>query len=200
MRRAARILVLVLPVLALAGLWGWTERWSRQGTDWEVPIQGYDPRDLLRGHYIQFQYDWPGVDERPGFATEALADETRAEDDSDEIEWPDEGLRELCLIGTAPGIESVSLPEGGTARCANYIRADDFDSYYSDGLRNGRLYVPQTQARELERKLFDEEQRATVRIRLRDDGTFTPQEITFRPLTEAERAAREDAEQALPEE
>jgi hypothetical protein len=53
--------VLAWPLLGLAALWGWTEVRSRQGTEWLVPVAGYDPRDLLRGHYVLFQYDWPGL-------------------------------------------------------------------------------------------------------------------------------------------
>lgn len=28
------------------------------GAVWRIDIAGYDPRDLLRGHYLQFQYVW----------------------------------------------------------------------------------------------------------------------------------------------
>ena len=58
--KAARIAaILVVPLAGLAALWAQSETLSREGTDWEVPVQGYDPRDLLRGHYVEFQYDWP---------------------------------------------------------------------------------------------------------------------------------------------
>ena len=63
MMRIANYLTLVLPILGLGGLWGWSDFKAEQGTDWLVPIAGYDPRDLLRGHYIQYSYDWPGIDE-----------------------------------------------------------------------------------------------------------------------------------------
>lgn len=32
---------------------------SFEGTEYRVRITGYDPRDVLRGHYIQFIYEWP---------------------------------------------------------------------------------------------------------------------------------------------
>ncbi|MEO0699811.1 MAG: GDYXXLXY domain-containing protein, partial [Pseudomonadota bacterium] len=57
---ALRALFLVaLPFAGLAALWWQSDTLSRQGTDWEVEIEGYDPRDLLRGHYVEFQYAWP---------------------------------------------------------------------------------------------------------------------------------------------
>ena len=34
----------------------------QNGTDLTLPIMGYDPRDLLSGHYIQYQIDWDKVD------------------------------------------------------------------------------------------------------------------------------------------
>ena len=54
MTRAARLIAAILPVAGLAGLWAISANTYRQGTEWEVPIQGYDPRDLLRGHYVEF--------------------------------------------------------------------------------------------------------------------------------------------------
>ena len=77
-----RLAAIILPVVGLAGLWGWSDYQSRQGTEWEVPIQGYDPRDLLRGHYVEFTYDWPGSDDWAADAVIPL---------------------EACLEGTPPG-------------------------------------------------------------------------------------------------
>ena len=31
---------------------------QRSGSIWQISIEGYDPRDLLRGHYLRFSYDW----------------------------------------------------------------------------------------------------------------------------------------------
>ena len=54
---------LLLPLIGLGLIWLQTERESHEGSEWDVPIEGYDPRDLLRGHYVQFRYDWPFVAE-----------------------------------------------------------------------------------------------------------------------------------------
>lgn len=32
------------------------------GVIWQVKMTGYDPRDLLRGHYLNFRYDWTMLD------------------------------------------------------------------------------------------------------------------------------------------
>lgn len=157
MIRFAKYLTLALPVMGLGGLWGWSDFKSKQGTDWLVPIQGYDPRDLLRGHYIQFSYDWPGLSE----------DETYLSD-------------RYCIDGTAPQIERLVV--AGDARdCAHPVRADYSGVYGESELVIGRIYVPQTQASELEDKLLDPALRGYVLIRQREDGKITPRELRFEP-------------------
>lgn len=164
-RAAFRLLALILPLAGFAALWGWTHHRAQQGTDWDVPVQGYDPRDLLRGHYITFQFDWPGL---------AQAD------------LPASGWGELCLVGKAPVIDRVFVPAGQS--CPNYVRADDMGSYYPTGLVTGLLYVPQDKAAGLEEKLRDPGLQGVIRFRLRDDGHVTPLSISFRPRP-AESAA-----------
>jgi hypothetical protein len=173
--RAARLAAFALPLAGLAALWGWSDHLSRQGTDWLVPVAGYDPRDLLRGHYVQFTYDWPGLDHET-------------------IDGG--GPAELCLHGSAPRLERATLPVPG-APCAYPARAADADSGYPMGLRMGRVYIPQTRSEELTRKLADPDVRGFVLLRQREDGTVTPRELRFRPLTPAERQARE-AERVRP--
>lgn len=163
------IAALALPLAGLSVLWGWSDYKSRQGTDWDVPVQGYDPRDLLRGHYVEFTYDWPG-----------------------EIDESDAYLAQFCIEGAAPVIERI-VPTDDLAACAHPARASGSDIYGLEGLRRGRLYIAQTRSSELQEKLADRDLRGIVRVRQRDDGLITPQEIRFRPLTTEERAAREQA-------
>ncbi len=174
MIRAARLAAFALPLAGLAALWGWSDYLSRQGTDWLVPIAGYDPRDLLRGHYVQFSYDWPG-----------LASQT----------IDGSGPAELCLHGAAPRLERVTLPTPD-APCAHLARAADANSGYPMALQMGRVYIAQTRSAELTRKLTDPDLRGFVVLRQRKDGTVTPRELRFRQLTGAERQAREDARTA----
>ena len=157
MRAATRLAALVLPVAGLAALWGWSDLQSRQGTDWLVPIEGYDPRDLLRGHYIEYSYAWPGIAE-------------------DQLHMSGR----FCIRGSAPEIEELIVAEPGTA-CDHPVRAD-YDGVYGEfGLQRGRLYVPQTQASELQDKLRDPNLRGFVLIRQRADGNITPRELRFEP-------------------
>jgi len=177
--KGARIVVLVLPLLGLGALWGQSHRTYNEGTEWDVPIAGYDPRDLLRGHYVEFTYDWP--------YRGPAADESR-----NEFLGPPPAA--LCLVGNPPALEQANRFDrddlAAFEACAHPLIADPAGVYGFSGLTRGRLYVGQDRARALQRELADPDQRGIVTIRQRDDGTFTPIDIRFRPLTEAEREQR----------
>ena len=172
-----KIIAVALPLAGLAGLWVQSDYLSRQGTDWQVPVQGYDPRDLLRGHYVEFAYDWP------------LEAETAGEEDADYEIIP----TRMCLYGDAPVIERVEIvrDDAALARCDHPIQAFPNGVYGYQGLERGRLYVGQDRALELERELAETDQRGIVTFRQREDGVLTPLDITFRPLTEEEIAERD---------
>lgn len=55
-------LILFLPVIILGcwTIWFYTQKIT--GKDVVVSIRGYDPRDLLSGHYIQYTIDWEQTD------------------------------------------------------------------------------------------------------------------------------------------
>jgi len=172
MSRLLRLAAVLAPALGLAALWGLSHQTYHQGTDWEVPIQGYDPRDFLRGHYVEFSYDWPGIEEFQGAPPAAL-----------------------CLQGEAPGLARVTVLPAGQA-CAHPVHADSNDVYAWNSLTRGRLYIGQERAAQLDQQLRNRDQRGIVTIRQREDGSFTPISIRFRPLTPEERAERDarDAE------
>lgn len=168
MIRLARLAAVVVPVLGLGALWLQSDRTYNSGTDWEVPIMGYDPRDYLRGHYVEFNYEWTWIG-------------------SSDINLSGEGF---CLIGQAPRLDGVTELKPGET-CAHPLRADGSGVYGRDGLMHGRLYIGQDRAAQLEEELRNRDQRGIVTIRQRDDGSFTPISIRFRPLTPAEIAERD---------
>lgn len=181
--RLARLAAALLPLAGLGALWGWSEHVSRQGTDWEVPVEGYDPRDLLRGHYVEFTYDWPVPPAARDAGTEPAMRPAAP---------PRQGL---CLKGDPPQLREATpfdpSDDGARDQCAHPIVADPGSVYGPAMLDRGRLYVGQDRAREIEDRLRDRALRGIVTIRQRPDGSFTPIDIRFRPLTEAEREQRE---------
>jgi hypothetical protein len=164
--RLLQVLILALPLAGLGLVWAETHHRTQQGVIWEVPVAGYDPRDLLRGHYITYRYEWPGLD-----------DEVR-------LGWN----AHLCIEGKPPVIAKTVFPANfgrfGDATCdqqQHLLRAREDAHEGVRGLESGILYVPQEQAAELEKQLLDPKLQGFVRIRVRDDGLITPIDITFRP-------------------
>ena len=153
LRTTLRAAALAVPLIGLAAAWGVSHQRGLQGTDWEVPVEGYDPRDLLRGHYLVFQYDWPIPDE-------------------DAVPGP--GMM-LCLDGDAPTITAAEVVPLQT-RCPRPLRAAPGDT-----LLAGKLYIPQEKAGALEKQLADPALRGIVRLRVRDNGRYTPVGIRFEP-------------------
>ena len=170
----ARLAAAVFPLLGLGALWAQSDRTYHTGTEWEVPIEGYDPRDYLRGHYVEFSYDWPGL---PGSDIVPSA---------------------LCLEGEAPSLARVSAIPADKP-CGDYwVRSDRGGVYGWDSLNRGRLYIGQDRALQLQQQLQNRDQRGIVTIRQREDGSFTPISIRFRPLTPAEIAERDAPEGEAP--
>lgn len=193
MQIALRLVTLALiPLVGLGMLWGWSDHLSRQGTDWEVEIAGYDPRDLLRGHYVEFTYEWPIIEDGPG--------EDGPGEDGMREEMPPwqrarrmSNIAQLCLTGKAPVItEAVVVETVDATACEHPVIADAGGVYGRRSLSRGRLYVGQDRAKAIEEEMRNRDQRGIVTFRQRDDGTLTPLDIRFRPLTEAELAERGD--------
>jgi len=168
MMRTVRLAAAALPLLGLAALWAISDHTYRQGTEWDVPIEGYDPRDYLRGHYVEFTFDWPRIE-------------------SGDFAMPPEAL---CLAGQAPRLDRVTELEPGAA-CPHPLRTGGDGVYGRNALLSGRLYLGQDRAAQLEEQLRNRDQRGIVTIRQREDGSFTPVSIRFRPLTPQERAERD---------
>jgi hypothetical protein len=154
-RTLLRLATLALPLLGLGGAWAIAHSRAQQGTEWEVPVAGVDPRDLLRGHYIVYRYRWPGLPEGTAPGT----------------------TRELCLAGTPPRIEAVTPVDGS---CAHPVR----EPGPGRGLSTGRLYIPQDKALGLERQLAEPSLQGVLRMRVRADGQITPLALEFRPRPE----------------
>ena len=62
MKNKLLVLAFLIPAIALAS---WVLVLSHERSSWDevkVVIKGYDPRDLLSGHYIQYEIDWEKTD------------------------------------------------------------------------------------------------------------------------------------------
>lgn len=62
MNKKIIIIVLITPFVLLMLWTGSLFATKNSGVDIKLPVMGYDPRDLLSGHYIQYQIDWEKAD------------------------------------------------------------------------------------------------------------------------------------------
>ena len=114
----------------------------RHSEDWEFVVRGYDPRDLLRGHYIQYRIDFG---ETSGAGCSA--------DDPDCC---------LCLTresGVAPHRTSCTVARN---ECDGALQTRVMASL-------DRYYVPESRARDIERDLQAAGARGEARVVLAID-------------------------------
>jgi hypothetical protein len=136
MSKSLRYGLLFIPLFALAGLCLLHEYRRSTGTLWTIPIAGYDPRDMLRGHYLQYQFEWN------------LAN-------TGGCNGPD------CALCTDeperfnPPVRLV--PRSEAAACTSFIavsvaRFDPFDGIHIDGASDNltRYFIPESEALRLE--------------------------------------------------
>lgn len=147
--RGLRFLALALPllVLGLGILRG--ERAIRTGEPWRFDIGGYDPRDLLRGHYLRFVVETQWGDPLDGSVEEADC---------------------ACLERT-PGEATPTLH---AASCS--FARQSCDSFVVRAELDGldRFYIPEARAQELEARLQDAATRDAAQILVRIDRKGTP--------------------------
>jgi hypothetical protein len=177
---------LAFPLIGLGYSWLSTHQLAQQGEEWLIPVEGYDPRDLLRGHYVQYQYDWPdGKPPRQAIDAAANPNEPRAED----YTGPDiEDASSICIEGKAPNIALASIHDAYDAetavpskKCAIIARATLGTRAEVQGLRSGIVYVSQDKGKALEAKLADPKLQGLIRVKIRQDGVMRPVSMEFRP-------------------
>lgn len=170
MRGLLRTLVIALPLAGLGYSWHATRQSAAQGVEWDVAVTGYDPRDPLRGHYVRFSYIWPedsGASLTPGFAEEGASSLTR-----------------LCIEGEAPAIRRTTTmtDQDQTKDCQGIARTPPQGPGLTSTVpREGRLFVPQSDAAGLQRALSNPAQQAILRFRLKPDGEIVPLRLSFQP-------------------
>ncbi|NOW47638.1 hypothetical protein FHW96_003818 [Novosphingobium sp. SG751A] len=170
MRGLLRTLAIALPLAGLGYSWLATRQSAAQGVEWDVAVTGYDPRDLLRGHYVRFTYIWPedsAASLTPGFAGEGASSLTR-----------------LCIEGEAPAIRrTTTMTDQDQAKdCQGIARTPPQGPRRTSTVpREGRLFVPQSDAAGLQRALSNPAQQGILRFRLKPDGEIIPLRLSFQP-------------------
>lgn len=168
---------LLMPLAVLAYGWATTHRLAQQGQEWLIPVSGYDPRDLLRGHYVQYRYDWP------------LDRSSTDSPNGEAAPFHPSIVNPLCIEGTPPNIVrvrelSVVGGQADPARakgCAIVARASMGTRREVRGLESGILFTSQSRALALSRQLASPDKKGFVRVKIRPDGVMRPIDLELRP-------------------
>jgi hypothetical protein len=156
MSRRFTLFAVVLPLLAVGLGIVRAELFHRSARDYVFEIAGYDPRDLLRGHYLQFRLRVEPLPER---------------------EPCDASVADCCLCLTRSSADAVPYAE--RASCVTALASCDgaLHTRYLDEPQ--RYYVPEHEARALEKRLLQamEHRRAHVVLAIGAHGAAQVREL-----------------------
>jgi hypothetical protein len=169
---AAVIAALALPVLALAALVGEQERQIAGAPVVSVPLRGYDPRDLLRGHYLlaQLEWDWEREPTTPDGSGDLYGGACVLAD------TPKPRLRFVAdwMAGDAIDPACRMMMAGRAWPRSGQMTAGFIPANLDDGGRGGvRFYIPETRGTELEQLIRDRPGALTADLAVRGDGNVT---------------------------
>lgn len=129
MKRLLVIVSLALPIAVLLSLTAYKARIYHQGTEIVLPISGYDPRDLLAGHYITYRVD---------YGIEGLCSNHA------------HGRGQVCISGS--GNRFVADDDGGSGYdCARFIKGECRYGRFNAGIE--RYYIPESKAADLDARV-----------------------------------------------
>ena len=172
MKRVWAIAVLSMPLLVFVLAVVNAERHLSTGEVYRFAITGYDPRDLLRGRYLQFRlaFDW----QDQGATT--CQDAALSQDCC------------LCLIANKDGTDNT----GDAPPKVAYIKCEEPRDHCDDVLQQralqdlNRFYVPEESARKAEVLLVEAQREGTafVSVSVTRDGSaqLVDLEINGKPI------------------
>ena len=165
----ALLIALAIPVLGLLALVIKAELRASATETWEVAIRGYDPRDLLRGQYLRYRFDFErGGQDECGPSAEHSDASVRGRVQPEELS--DECC--LCLQRSAPGALGAQVRQvecdGADERCEDVLQVQSIRSPL-------RYFIPEDRASELERALG--ERAASLVLRVDPAGAPADQQL-----------------------
>ncbi len=137
------IIFLAFPILCISAWLIYQQILSNTGQEVLLNISSYDPRDLLRGHYLTYRIDY-GV---PGLC---------------ESDWTNS--RHCTYVCLDSQTASTTRPQN----CKLMIKGK---CKYGQLLANvERFYIPESRAADLDQRLRDTDNHAQVLLRVRSGG------------------------------
>lgn len=154
------LVAVVLPILGLVALVGRAQFHLESGRPWVLRITGYDPRDLISGHYLRFRYE-PRWDDAPGTCGEVPPSRI-------------DGGCCLCLEPIAgseePRVRQLACDDPDLPACESWAPGEALAGPQ-------RYFIPEERAAALERALRTRE--SALRVTVLDDGTLAIDHLVF---------------------
>ena len=137
MKTKLLIAALIFPIVALMILVGIRAYKARSGYEMQFQVQGYDPRDILAGHFVTYSIDY-GIEENCGSflrTDEAISDKAKSN-------------QELCLcFPDAPAKDNAYWQMDcatAASECPVHIKGTCRYSRFEAGIE--KFFVPEDQA------------------------------------------------------
>jgi hypothetical protein len=162
--------VLALPLAVLGAMVGDAERNLHNAETVRVAIRGYDPRDMLRGHYLNYQFDWnaelPFVGKVARLCVVSATPDAPARVRPVAPETPSTATDGCMLLieGTGRVVANTDQPGPGARGPARRLE------FWPSGVAIARLYVSERHAERLEALLRDGSARLTIDLAVTRTG------------------------------
>lgn len=159
----AVVMALALPIAVLAALIAEQELRFGSAGQVNVPIRGYDPRDLLRGHYLVGQFDWnwdvvPAKDAAGGLCVP-------------EGDTPRPKVRFVEAWVAGNRVDGCRLVIAGRVAAGGAAPPTFVPQTLDSGSRGVRFYVSEARALELEELIRTHPGALTADLAVRADGS-----------------------------
>ena len=152
-------ILLFLPIFVLLA---WTlsvQSMIARGTKLDLPVRGYDPRDILAGHYLSVAVDYS-----------SFPSECKTEDK--EMRWK---KRDAFFCASSGRIVLEKQTD-----CGAFIKGYCWYDRFNDNV--SRFYVPEEVAGRLEKEIRKKENNPMLRLSLTPDGRAFPVEFILQGM------------------
>ena len=151
-----------IPVFILLGWVLFLQSMVSSGVKIELPIRGYDPRDILAGHYLSVEVDF-----------DAFAQECKVEGkENARLRWKKRDAF-FCVPLSKVFLEK---PSNCGAFIKGYCQNNDFHGNIS------RFYIPEKSSRVLERAVLNQENNPMLSVSVAKDGKAYPLDLILQGM------------------
>lgn len=136
------IAALVFPILVLLGITIKNQTGLSKGKEFTLPVEGFDPRDLISGHYLMYRVVY-----------------------GSDIKCPNEKIKSYVCMDPKTYF-SFSKPSFGN--CSLFIKGDCDHGNFKAGIE--RFYIPEQFSRELTEKIVKHKGKILISVSRRGDA------------------------------